>query len=362
MNRWDVLPEFPWDRLAPYADRARTHREGIVDLSVGTPIDPTPAVVQNALATFTDAPGYPTTIGVPALKETCLLWSQQVLGSPVECGFLPVIGSKEIVASLPTLLGCGAGDTLVIPEIAYPTYQVGGLAAGMQVVASDVPESVPGKVAMVWLNSPSNPTGSVLSADRLTDIIRWARDNNVVIASDECYFELAWDAEPISALDHRVNDGSTDSILAVHSLSKRSNMAGYRFGFLAGDPALTQQILGIRKHLGMLVPSFVQQAAIAAYSDSDHVNIQRERYRNRRTLLQAALVKSGFEIHHSQAGLYLWATEGKDCWESVANLATLGILVTPGEFYGDQGRNFVRIALTATDEDIVAACERLGHY
>ena len=358
-NRWSQLPDFPWDTLGPFAEIARAHRDGIVDLSVGTPVDPTPLPVQQALAASSNAPGYPTTAGVPQLGTTFVQWAVETLGSPDDIGFLPTIGSKELVASLPNLLGCGPGSLIVIPEIAYPTYLVGGLAAGAEVIASDSPELLDREVSMVWLNSPSNPTGEVIRLERLQEIVAWGQANGVVIASDECYFELGWEVEPVSILDQRVNGGNLTGLLAVHSLSKRSNMAGYRFGALAGDPALVSRILGIRKHLGMMLPTFVQLAAIAAYQDVSHVAEQKARYRSRRSALRDALTSRGFDIDHSAAGLYLWATQGKDCWVSVKELAELGILVTPGIFYGEKARKFIRVAMTATDQDVVRAVSRL---
>lgn len=359
MDRWSGLPDFPWDQLAPYVQRARAHIGGAIDLSVGTPVDPTPDPVREALAAHSNAPGYPTTMGIPELSATIVGWMQRVLNSPSSIGFMPTIGSKEVVASLPNLVGVGIGDTVVIPEIAYPTYSVGGIAVGANVIATDFPEDISQRVSMAWINSPSNPTGAVMDPQRLTELVRWAQSHQVILISDECYFELGWDQRPYSILDRDINGGDLTGLLAVHSLSKRSNMAGYRFGFLAGDQEIVERVLGVRKHLGMMVPTFVQHAAIAAYSDSTHVEHQRERYRARRELLLAALGRAGFEISDSQAGLYLWASKKENCWLTVADLADRGIVVTPGIFYGSAGADFVRIALTATDSDIDSACERL---
>lgn len=359
-SRWAALPDFPWDRLVPYAERAKQHPSGAIDLSIGTPVDPTPEIVTAALARFADSPGYPTTAGLPELSTAIIAWSQAVLNAPEGIGVLPTIGSKEVIAALPSLLGFGTGDTIAIPEIAYPTYAVGVIAAGAHAIATDFPENVSEPISLVWVNSPSNPTGAVTSAERLREIITWARANNVIVVSDECYFELGWDAQPVSILDRDVNGGDVTGLIAVHSLSKRSNMAGYRFGFLAGDPALITSLLGIRKHLGMMVPTFVQHAAIAAYSDSRHVIEQRARYSARRDILRTALSGFGFDIHHSEAGLYLWATCGENCWTSVARFADLGIVVTPGEFYGNQGAEFIRVALTATDAQVADAARRLN--
>lgn len=359
MDRWSGLPDFPWDQLAPYVQQARAHAGGAVDLSVGTPVDPTPELVQTALSDHSNAPGYPTTAGVPALAEVVMDWMQRVLQAPSNTAFMPTIGSKEIIASLPYLVGIGEGDSVVIPEIAYPTYAVGAIAAGARIFATDSPETLTEKPSIVWINSPSNPTGAVMGKQRLTELVRWAQSHRIVLISDECYFELGWDQQPYSILDRDINGGDLTGLLAVHSLSKRSNMAGYRCGFLAGDPAIVEQILGVRKHLGMMLPTFVQYAAIAAYSDSTQVELQRGRYRGRRAVLLSALVQAGFEISHSHAGLYLWASRGENCWKTVGDLAGKGIVVTPGIFYGEAGAEHVRVALTASDSDIARACERL---
>ncbi len=355
----DRLPDFPWDVLAPFGVTARRHQGGAVDLSVGTPVDPTPLVVQQALAAAADAPGYPTTAGTESLREACARWMERTLGATVApSAVLPGIGSKEFVSSLPRLLGLAPGARVAIPRIAYPTYAVGVLLADGEPIATDEPESVAG-AAMVWLNSPSNPTGAVLGPDRLAEIITWARATGAVVLSDECYIELGWDAEPVSVLHPHVCGGRHDSLLAVHSLSKRSNLAGYRFGFVAGDERLVSALLTIRKHLGMMVPSPVQAAAAAALDDDAHVIEQRDRYARRRLVLREALLGAGFRIDDSQAGLYLWTTRDEPCWQTVGWFAERGILVTPGDFYGPAGARHVRVALTASDSAVDAFAERL---
>lgn len=350
------LPDFPWDTLAPLVEVARAHPDGVVDLSVGTPVDPTPSVVRRALADATNAPGYPTTAGLPELTDACRGWLTRRVGVEADVGILPTIGSKEMVAWLPTGLGLGDKDVVVIPLVGYPTYHVGAVVAGAQVIATDDVEDVDG-ASLIWLNTPSNPTGAVLNVDRMAQIVTWAQSRGIPVVSDECYFELGWDAQPISLLDPRVNDGDVTGLLAVHSLSKRSSMAGYRFGFVAGDPAVVAQMLAIRKHLGMMVPTPIQRAAIAAYNDDDHVAIQRGLYERRRAALRTALEEAGFRIDHSEAGLYLWATRDDDAWETTRWFADRGIVVAPGTFYGDA--THVRVALTATDERVAAAVARL---
>jgi succinyldiaminopimelate transaminase len=354
------LPDFPWDRLAPLGDVARRHAGGIIDLSVGTPVDPTPAIVQAALGAAADAPGYPTAAGREETRAACARWLHRVTGAQVPTSaIVPALGSKEMVAGLPRLLGLGPGSRVVIPRIAYPTYAVGAVLAGAEYVATDEPESVTG-ADLVWLNSPGNPTGRVTSPARLAEIVAWARQTGTPVVSDECYLELGWDAEPVSLLHPSVSGGSNEGLLVLHSLSKRSNLAGYRFGFLAGDEAVMARILHIRKHAGMLVPTPIQAAAVAALDDDGHVVEQRERYRARREVLRSAVESAGFRIDDSEAGLYLWASRGEACWDTVAWFAERGVLVTPGDFYGPDGARHVRLALTASDAAIGEVADRLS--
>jgi succinyldiaminopimelate transaminase len=358
----DRLPTFPWDKLEPYKKTAAAHPDGIVDLSVGTPVDPVPELVQKALIDAADSPGYPTVWGTPALRDAIVGWVERRLGARgvTHRHVLPVVGSKELVAWLPTQLGLGPGDKVAYPRLAYPTYEVGARLARAGYEAYDDPTELdPEGLKLLWLNSPSNPTGQVLGKPELTRIVAWAREHGVMVFSDECYLELGWEADPVSVLHPDVNGGSYEGIVAVHSLSKRSNLAGYRAAFLAGDPAVLGPLLEIRKHGGMMTPATTQAAAVAALGDDGHVREQRERYAARRTALRAALEGHGFRIEHSEASLYLWATRAESCWETVAHLAGLGILVAPGDFYGPAGERFVRVALTATDERVRAAVERL---
>ncbi|MGF1648385.1 MAG: succinyldiaminopimelate transaminase [Kineosporiaceae bacterium] len=361
------LPDFPWDALAPYATTARSHPDGVVNLSVGTPVDRTPAVVRRALERASNAPGYPTTRGSAEVRRAVAGWFARRRGVPgLDPGaVLPTIGSKELVAWLPTLLGLGPGDLVVHPEVAYPTYDVGARLAGARPVPADGtaalgPVGAGAPVRLVWLNSPANPTGRVLGVDHLAKVVRWARSIGAVVASDECYAELGWEvAEVPSLLDPRVCGGDHEGLLAVGSLSKRSSLAGYRAGFVAGDPVLVERIHEVRRHAGMMVPTPVQAAMAVALDDDAHVAEVCAAYRARRELLRPALVAAGLRVEHSEAGLYLWATDGRDCWETVADLAGHGILVAPGAFYGPRGARHVRVALTATDERVAAAVARL---
>lgn len=359
-----LLPDFPWDLLAPYKVDAGRHSGGIVDLSVGTPVDSTPEVIRRALAAAADAPGYPATYGSGELREAVAAWMGRRLGVVADpAAVLPVIGTKELVAWLPTLLGAGPGDVVAFPELAYPTYDVGARLAGATPRAVDGLFGLgPETPKIVWVNSPSNPTGKVLPVEHLRKVVGWARERGVIVVSDECYIELGWDAEPVSILHPDVCGGSHEGLLALHSLSKRSNLAGYRAGFVTGDPKIVKELLEVRKHAGMIVPAPVQAAMIAAYGDDEHVRQQRERYARRRTTLKAAFEAYGFRVDHSEASLYLWATRDEPCWDTVKTLAGLGILVAPGDFYGAAGARHIRIAFMATDERVAAAATRLaGH-
>ncbi len=285
---------------------------------------------------------------------------------------LPAIGTKEMVGLLPSLLGLGPGDVVVVPELAYPTYEIGALLTGAHIIRSDRPDldarlqtldpagNEGPRVRLVWLNSPSNPTGAVMDADAMRAVVAWARARGAVVASDECYIELGWTRTPVSALHPDVCGGSTAGVLAIHSLSKRSNLAGYRAGFVVGDGSLLGEMLAVRKHLGLIVPGPVQAAARVALDDDEHVAEQRERYARRRSVLYEAVTAAGLRVDESHAGLYLWASRDEDCWATVSWFADRGVLVAPGEFYGPAGAQHVRIALTATDERVDAAVARLA--
>jgi succinyldiaminopimelate transaminase len=357
------LPVFPWDTLNEARALADAHPGGIVDLSVGTPVDPVAPLIREALAAASAAPGYPTTAGTPRLRESAVQALSRRFGVTglAETAVLPVIGSKELIAWLPTLLGLGPADLIVLPELAYPTYDVGARLAGTQVLHADsLTQLGPQTPALVYVNSPSNPTGRVLGVDHLRKVVDWARQRGALVASDECYLGLGWDAEPLSILHPSVCDGDHTGLLAVHSLSKSSSLAGYRAGFVAGDPQVVGELLAVRKHAGMMVPTPVQAAMVAALDDDDHEREQRDRYRRRRELLLPAFCSAGFSVDHSEAGLYLWVSRGEPCRDTIAWLAQRGILAAPGEFYGPGGVRHVRVALTATDERIAAAVERLN--
>lgn len=374
-DRMAALPDFPWDSLAAAGRLARAHPDGIVDLSIGTPVDPTPQVVKDALAAAADAPGYPPAHGVPALRQAWVDWAARRLGSTVldPAEVTVTVGSKELVGLLPTLLGFGPGDVVALPDLAYPTYEVGALAAGATPVRYDplaggadlpTPGSGAGGVTgggrlLVWLNSPANPHGLVLDDAGMRALVAAARERGAVVASDECYAAFGWDAEPVSVLRRDVHGGDLTGLLAVHSLSKQSNLAGYRVGFAGGDPALVARLVAVRRHLGLIVAMPVQRAACAALADDGQVEAQRARYAARRGVLTAALAAAGLRVDASAGGLYLWATEGRPALDSVDRLAGLGILVAPGTFYGPSGARHVRIALTATDERVAAAADRL---
>ncbi len=360
------LPAFTWDRIAPLREKAGLHPDGAVDLSMGTPVDPVPGLIRDALAAASDAPGYPATWGTPRLRSAAAGWLARAHGVPVSPDdVLPVVGTKEFIAWLPVMLGLGPGDVVLQPELAYPTYDIGARLAGATMLASDsLLAAGPSRVRLVWVNSPSNPTGRVLPAGHLRKVVAWARERGAVVASDECYISLGWDAAPVSVLHPSVCDGSHQGVLAVHSLSKRSNLAGYRAGFVTGDPALVADLLAIRKQAGMIMPGPVQAAMAAALSDEAHAAEQRERYAARRSVLLAAFAEAGWVIDHSEAGLYLWATHpAHDCWSAAELLAAeAGILVAPGELYGPAGKRHVRVALTATDERIAAVAARLREF
>lgn len=368
------LPDYPWEAMAPYLAKASEHPGGAVNLSIGTPVDPTPAIIQDALKAAANAPGYPTVHGTPALREAIAGWFERRRGvSGLDPrNIMPTVGSKELVAWLPLLLGLKPGDVVVRPKVAYPTYDIGATFAGVTSVATDnldeLDDAVRSRVRLIWVNSPGNPTGSVRDVESLKALVVQARELGAVVASDECYAELGWGdwdvqrgGQPVpSILDPRVAGGSHEGLLAVYSLSKQSNVAGYRAAFVAGDPALMPNLVNSRKHAGMIVPFPVQEAMRVALGDDAHVEAQKDLYRGRREQLVPALRGFGLEIKDSDAGLYLWSSAGESTWDTVARLADRGIVVGPGVFYGEAGNGFVRVALTGSDERIGAAVERLA--
>lgn len=318
-------------------------------------MDPTPEFIQDTLRENTNAPGYPLTAGTQELRGAIREWAIHRLGASGEFDVLPLIGSKELVAWLPTLLEV---KSVLYPEIAYPTYSVGAiLASAIGTPVSIDPTTWP-DADLAWINSPSNPTGRVHSEEEMKAVINWARTSHRVVASDECYLEFGDGVEPISIL--KLTGGDNKNILAVHSLSKRSSMAGYRAGFVIGDADLIAKLREVRKHAGMIVSLPVQKAMITALSDGGHVNEQRQRYNSRRARLAPALQSVGFEIEESRAGLYIWCTRHERDWDSISWLAERGILATPGHFYGAKGDHHIRVALTATDANIDEAVMRLA--
>jgi succinyldiaminopimelate transaminase len=357
------LPDFPWDTLAGPKARAAEHPDGIVDLSIGTPVDDAPAVAQEALAAASNAPGYPTVLGPESMRQSVVDWLARRFGvtGVGTHNVLATVGSKELIGNLPVQLGLGPDDLVVVPELAYPTYDIGARFAGCRIIASDSTVGLgPERPAIVYVNSPANPHGAILPAEHLRKVVAWARERGALLVSDECYLEFAWDAEPATVLDPDINGGSLDGILAVHSLSKRSNLAGYRAAFVVGDATVVALLLAVRKHLGFMVPAPVQSALAAALADDAHVDAQRARYVARRAQLRDALAGAGFRIDHSEGALYLWASRDEPCLDTVAWLAERGILVAPGTFYGAAGAQHVRVAFTASDERIAAAVARLS--
>ena len=372
-----ALPDFPWDSLRPYRERAAEHPDGVVDLAVGTPVDPTPEIARTALSAAANAPGYPTAVGAPVVRAAIIEWMERRRGVAglSDNEVIPTIGSKESVALLPLHLGAGPGDLVLHPRAAYPTYDVGARLVGATPVPVDTDADPTtwdvaddARVAIVWLNSPGNPDGHVLDAEQLARIVAWARGRGAIVISDECYAELAWeapwDAEPIpSLLDPRVGGSAgRTGLLALYSLSKQSNLAGYRAAFLAGDAGLVGAVTEVRKHTGMLVPTPVQAALVAALRDEAHTEVQKEVYRERREALIEATAAAGLvNDPASVAGLYLWlkGPESMSAYDLVGAFAELGIVVAPGDFYGEAGAGRVRMSLTDTDERVEAAAARL---
>ena len=362
---FDRLPEYPWQKLNPFRVVAAQHPDGAIDLSVGNPIDPTPELIQRALDSASDSPGYPTTWGDAVTRQAVCDWFARRRNTP---GLTPekvmlTIGSKEFISWLPIMLGLGPADVVVQPSLAYTAYEVGAALASAQLHVGDDPDSWPENTKLIWINSPGNPNGAVLSVEQMRRAVQRARELGAVIVSDECYAEMGWE-EPWKQyipciLDPEVSSGDHENILAIYSLSKQSNLAGYRAAFAAGDPGLIKGLVNLRMHSGMMVPNPVQKAMTVALGDDEHVAVQKALYQNRRDILLPALLANGFRVEDSEAGLYLWATKGQNCWQSIEELANLGIIAVPGDFYGSAGQQFVRFSVTASDQEIKTAAHRL---
>lgn len=360
------LGDFPWEGIVSYRERASAHPRGLVNLSMGSPVDTTPDFIRQALSDASNAPGYPTTAGQPALREAIAAWFRRRSGAPEVTAehVLPLIGTKELLAWLPTLLEVRPTSAVAVPALAYPSYVAAINIAGARIIFEDDPTRIPPSedVRICYINHPNNPTGRVTPVEELRAIVQWARERDVVLVSDECYSEFGWTRRPHTVLHPDVCDGNFDNLLAVNSLSKRSNMAGYRTGFFAGDPTLVSRLLHVRKHLGVVMPTPIQAAAIAALENDAHVDEQRNLYRARRDKLTDALRAAKWNVPECEGGLYLWIDKpGYTAWETVAALADIGILATPGDFYGAAGEGHVRIALTTSDDHVDEAVVRLRH-
>jgi succinyldiaminopimelate transaminase len=373
-----VPPPYPHDRLGDLHVLADAVPGGAIDCSIGTPVDPMPEVALRALADAAPmATGYPPSIGTPELRDAASRWVTRRLGVEAAADeVIACVGTKEVVASLPRLLSLRdpTRDTVLFPGVSYPTYAMGAELAGLRSLPipvddawrpqlSAVDRADADRALVVWLNDPANPTGATATAEEMRAAIDWARARGAIVASDECYAEFTYDtsgapAAPVSALV-----GGPDGVLAVHSLSKRSNMAGLRVGFIAGDRGLVRYLGEVRKHAGFMVPLPVQHAAAAALEDDEHVDAQRARYARRRAALLPALEAWGLVHDGGPSTFYLWLrtrTPGETGWSIAKRLAGVGVLAAPGDLYGDAGTEHVRLALSITDEQTQAICDRLA--
>jgi succinyldiaminopimelate transaminase len=359
-------PPYPYERLDVVRKLAAVHEGGAIECSIGTPIDAPPDAVLQELAKGTGARGYPTSQGSIDLRESAASWMQRRFGVTVPINDIAAcIGTKEFVGTLAGYLHLRTPerDTVLYPAISYPTYAMGATLAGLRSVPVTVrdgrldletidPDDA-ARALVLWANSPSNPTGFL---DDLEGIAAWGRRHEVPVASDECYAEFTWTGAPRSILEH-----GSDGVLAVHSSSKRSNLAGIRAGFYAGDEELVNFLKSVRQHAGFMVPAPVQAAVAVAYADDQHVVLQRERYLSRLTLMSEALGDFGVHAPMPEGSFYLWCSkDGLDGWELASEIAERSALVvSPGELYGDAGRNFIRLAVVQSDERLALAASRL---
>ena len=361
-----VPPPYPYERLDGLLKIAGDLPGGAVDLSIGTPIDPAPPEVVNALSASGSERGYPPSIGTPELRRAIVDWMSRRFDVAVDAADVAVcVGTKEFVGTLAQWLRLRSPDrdTILYPAVAYPTYEMGAILAGCRPVA--VPLTERGRLDLaaidaadaaralaLWVNSPGNPTGA---CDDLGAVAAWGRAHDVPVFSDECYIEFTWNERGRTILEHGL-----DGVVAVHSLSKRSNLAGARLGFYAGDPELVRYLREVRKHVGMMVPGPVQAAGVVALDDDDHVERQRAVYRRRLELAAEALGGwAGIDIALPDGGFYLWFDAG-DGWEFAERLARVGgAVVSPGEFYGPGCASFVRVAVVQPDDRIELMAARL---
>ena len=362
-------PPYPYERLDGVREIASRHEGGAIDCSIGTPVDPPPDFVIDELARAAGARGYPTSAGSVALREAAASWLHRRFGVAVDAGNVAAcVGTKEFVASLAQYLKLrdDSRDTVLYPAVSYPTYAMGATLAGLRAVAVPVTDgrlnlaaidaSDVARALVLWSNSPSNPTGGL---DDLAAVAVWGQENGVLVASDECYSDFTWEGPSRSILEH-----GESGLLALHSVSKRSNLAGLRAGFYSGDRDVVAYLRSVRQHAGLMVAGPIQAAVAVAYGDDEHVEVQRRRYRARLSLLSSALVEAGVDAPLPQGGFYLWCrVAGLDGWQLAARLAEVaGLVVSPGELYGDGG-DYVRIAVVQSDERLELAASRLreGH-
>jgi succinyldiaminopimelate transaminase len=363
-----VPPPYPYDRLDPIKARAAEHEGGVIDMSIGTPFDPPPASVIEALGNSGTERGYPPSIGTPAFRQAAADWLNRIAGTDISADVVrATIGSKEVVAGLPHWLKLRRPDldTVLYPAVSYPSYAMGARLANCRAVPvpvnSDwqidlgaIDPADAARALCLWVNTPGNPAGGI---DDLAAAAEWGRSNGVPVFSDECYIEFTWEGPPRSILANGV-----DGVVAVHSLSKRSNLAGARAGFFAGDADLVDYLGEVRKHAGFMPPGPVQAAAVAAFADQDHVVEQGRRYVERLRLGIEMLAAVGVEAPMPEGGFYLWApAPDGDAWALTERLAVeAGVLVSPGEFYGSQGAGHVRLAMVQPSEKLELATRRLS--
>lgn len=358
--RLATLPTYPTVTLDRKRDALLAAGRTVYDFGTGDPIEPTPAPIRAAmLDAVPENCRYPTVLGDRNVRAAFAGWADRRLGVAIDPDtmVLPSSGTKEAVYHLPLLtIDADASDRgVVFPDPGYSVYYRGAVLAGGEPIpqrlsgdfvqrAWELPKEVLSRTRLLWINSPHNPTGAVMSRDDLRRTYEICREYDILLVSDECYVDVWFEARPTSILEI-----ATEGVLALFSLSKRSGMTGYRAGMIAGDPEIIRPLRNLRTNHGVAAQDFVNAAAAVAWADDAHAEDRRVLFGEKRRILMDFLDEAGLEVVASEASFYLWvkAPEPYDGNSYAEHLLDAGILTNPGSFFAvtDAGNAYVRLAL-----------------